>query len=221
MLNIDPIATIIFILVCDRLVYPFLRKIGIHFRPITRIAWGFYIAALSMAYAAFVQRLIYSAPPCYDAPLVCDASNGGKLPNQVNVAIQTPAYILIALSEIFASITGLEYAYTKAPTSMKSFIMSIFLLQTAFGSALGIALAPAAKDPNLVWMYSGLAFVTFVVGVIFWFTFRGLNKTEESMNALDASGEKAVKATEMSSEVGGLRAGDTGNSPARSISSDL
>ena len=32
--------------------------------------------------------------------------------------------------------------------------MAMFLLQTAFGSALGIALAPTAKDPKLVWMYS-------------------------------------------------------------------
>ena len=44
--------------------------------------------------------------------------------------------------------------------------MAMFLLQTAFGSALGIALAPTAKDPKLVWMYSkSLApFPAFVTG---------------------------------------------------------
>lgn len=111
------------------------------------------LAALSMAYAAITQHLIYAAGPCYDAPLACPAADE-TIPNRIHVAVQTPAYFLIALSEIFASITGLEYAFTKAPPSMKSFVMSIFLLQTAFGNALGIALAPTATDPKLVWMYS-------------------------------------------------------------------
>ena len=137
----------------DHIVYPGLRKIGIPFRPITRITLGFVFAALAMAYAAIVQHLIYSAGPCYEAPLNCPAANETE-PNHVHVAVQAPSYLFVAFSEIFASITGLEYAFTKAPPSMKSFVMSIFLLQTAFGSALGIALAPTATDPKILWMYS-------------------------------------------------------------------
>ena len=157
MQNIDALTIIIFIPIIDRLIYPFLRKIGIPFRPITRITFGFIFAALSMAYAAITQHLIYTSAPCYSFPLACPASpKDSPQPNKIHVAVQTPAYFLIALSEIFASVTGLEYAFTKAPPSMKSFVMSIFQLQTAFGSALGIALSPTATDPKLVWMYSTL-----------------------------------------------------------------
>jgi dipeptide/tripeptide permease len=39
--------------------------------------------------------------------------------------------VLIAFSENFASITGLEYAFTKAPTNMRSLVMSMFLFTSA------------------------------------------------------------------------------------------
>lgn len=185
MQNIDPIAVIIFIPILERLGYPALRKYGIPFKPITRITFGFFFAAVAMAYAAIVQHLIYQTGPCYDSPLNCEASEGGSIPNNIHVAVQTPAYFFIALSEIFASITGLEYAYTKAPANMKSFIMSMFLLTNAGGSALGIAVSSTAVDPKLIWMYTGLACSTFVAGIIFWFVFRGYNKVEDELNAME------------------------------------
>ena len=189
MQNINPLAVIFLIPVFDRFFYPSFRKIGIPFRPITRITWGFVFGALGMAYAAFVQHLIYSSPPCYSAPLTCNSSH---LPNQVHVGVQTPAYLLLAVSDIFAGITGLEYAYTKAPAPLKSFVMSIFLVQIAFGSALGVLLAPFAKDPKLVWLYVGLCIALGVAAGLFWICFKHLNAAEESMNALENKSQKVV-----------------------------
>ncbi|KAK9479121.1 POT family-domain-containing protein [Lipomyces japonicus] len=185
MQNINPITIIIFIPVCDLIVYPTLRKIGIPFKPISRIFMGFIFASIAMAYAAIVQHLIYQAGPCYEFPLSCAESANGNVPNDIHVAIQAPAYFFIALSEIFASITGLEYAYTKAPNSMKSFVMSVFLLTNAFGAAIGIVISPTARDPNMVWTYAILAAVTFVVGILFWIKFSKLNEEEDELNAID------------------------------------
>ncbi|KAJ7448504.1 hypothetical protein FB451DRAFT_1187652 [Mycena latifolia] len=42
-----------------------------------------------------------------------------------------PAYLLIALSEILASITGLEYALPKAPVNMQSLVMPLFMFTSA------------------------------------------------------------------------------------------
>lgn len=192
--NLDAITIVIFIPLLDRLVYPFLRRVGIPFRPVTRIAMGFLFAALSMAYAAIVQHLIYTSPPCYTAPLACPASNETE-PNHVHFAVQLPAYVLIGLSEIFASITGLEYAYTKAPPSMKSFVMSMFLLTNAFGSAIGIALSPTAVDPKLVWMYTGISIAALIAGACFWLLFSRYNATEEAMNRLEDNRDKPIPAT--------------------------
>jgi proton-dependent oligopeptide transporter, POT family len=53
--NIDPIALIVFIPIMDLIVYPTLRRMGIHFRPITRIFFGFMFASAAMAYTAGIQ----------------------------------------------------------------------------------------------------------------------------------------------------------------------
>ncbi|KAJ5698086.1 hypothetical protein N7462_000091 [Penicillium macrosclerotiorum] len=187
MQNFDPISIIVFIPVLETLIYPAMRRLKIPFRPITRISLGFVVASLAMMYAAIVQHLIYSAGPCYEHPL-CDASivDGTTTGNRVHIAIQTPAYVFIGLSEIFASVSGLEYAYTKAPPSMKSFVQSMYLLTNAFGSALAEALTPAAYDPAIMWMFVGLACASFLCGIIFWFIFHHLNAQEDDMNALDA-----------------------------------
>lgn len=182
---IDSIALIVFIPICEYFLYPLIRKFT-PLRPITKIFLGFMFGAAAMVWAAVLQHFIYKAGPCYDHPLSCDT------PNRIHVAWQVPAYVLIAFSEIFASITGLEYAYSKAPVTMKSFIMALFLLTNAFGSALGCAISPVVVDPKFVWMYTGLGVACFIAGWLFWFCFKHYNKTEEALNAMDYDSDELM-----------------------------
>lgn len=186
MQNFDPIAIIVFIPILDYIIYPLLRKCNIRFKPISRITFGFWVMALAMMYAAIVQHVIYSSPPCYDHPL-CPASkvNGKLQGNNVHIAIQAPAYMLIGTAEIFASATGYEYAYTKAPPRMKSFVQSLFLLTTAFGSAINEAFTPALYDPAILWVYVGLTCGSFVAGCVVWVLFHKLNDKEDEMNYIE------------------------------------
>lgn len=102
--------------------------------------------------------------------------------------------MLIGISEIFASVTGLEYAYTKAPPNMKSFVQSIYLLTNAFGSAISEGLNPVLVDPKIQWMYVGLAVSSFIAGCLIWILFHHLNEEEEKMNALEKNyGEETPK----------------------------
>ncbi|KAJ6441851.1 MFS peptide transporter Ptr2 [Purpureocillium lavendulum] len=187
MQNFDPISILVFTPLLESVVYPLLRRAGIELRPIARITIGFWFAALCLAYAAIVQHIIYSAGPCYDHPGACPAGMDGDspLPNNVHIAIQVPAYLFIGISEIFISVTGLEYAYTKAPPSMKSFVQSIYLFTNAFGSALSEALVSVAEDPKFLWMYTGVACFAFATGCIFWFLFKHYDQEEEKMYDLD------------------------------------
>ncbi|KAJ8062266.1 hypothetical protein OCU04_008814 [Sclerotinia nivalis] len=191
--NFDPIAIILLVPVMDRFVYPLFRKWHIKFRPISRITFGFIVASLSMMYAAIVQHLIYKAGPCYGKPLDCPAAvlpDGTIQPNDVHFAIQIPAYIFIGVSEIFASVTGLEYAYTKAPVSMKSFVQAMFLLTNAFGFALCQAFIPLVGNPTILWMFVGLACGSFGAGIVFYICYHKLDDQEDELNSLDAKAEE-------------------------------
>jgi Dipeptide/tripeptide permease len=44
------------------------------------------------------------------------------------------AYVVLSAAEVLVSITGLEYAYTQAPKSMKSTMSAIWLLTVAAGN---------------------------------------------------------------------------------------
>ncbi|ABN64941.1 peptide transporter [Scheffersomyces stipitis CBS 6054] len=188
---INSMSIIVFIPICERFVYPFIRRFT-PFKAITKIFFGFMFATGAMVYAAVLQHYIYQAGPCYNFPKAC-APEFKTVPNHIHVAIQAPAYFLIAMSEIFASVTGLEYAYTKAPVSMKSFITSLFLVTNAFGSALGIALSSTSEDPKMVWTYTGLATACFIAGWIFWFCFKHYNYKEDEFNRLEYATEEEYK----------------------------
>ncbi|KAH9965320.1 proton-dependent oligopeptide transport family protein [Russula dissimulans] len=188
--NLDPLALIIFIPICDLFVYPGLRRRGIDFSPIKRITAGFFAGSAAMVWAAVLQHYIYKTNPCGNFVSTCQDADQNPITSSLNVWIQSGSYILIAFSEIFASITGLEYAFTKAPKNMKSLVMAMFLFTSAVSSAIGEALNPLSTDPRLVWNYGTMAVLTGIGGILFWFSFRRLDSED---SALDNLGEGHFK----------------------------
>ncbi|KDR80157.1 hypothetical protein GALMADRAFT_62598 [Galerina marginata CBS 339.88] len=178
--NLDPFALIILIPLCDLFFYPALRRMGINFSALKKITAGFMTGAAAMLWAAVVQHYIYKTNPCGNHASECD----GVSP--LNVWIQSGSYILIAISEVLASITGLEYAFTKAPKNMRSLVMSVFLFMTALSSAIGEAFVSLSGDPLLVWNYGVMGVLAFVTGIIFWWSVSDLDAKEDQLNNLAA-----------------------------------
>ncbi|KAI8992110.1 POT family-domain-containing protein [Mycotypha africana] len=188
MQNIDPLTLIIAIPVFDRVIFPGLRRCGINLGPITRIALGFFFAAVAMGYSAGIQAKVYQTAPYYDHP------DGRQ--NWISAAYQIPSYFFTAISEVFASITGNEYAYKKAPESMKSIVMALFLFTNCIASILGFALVSVAVDPKLTWMYTGIGCASFICSVLIFVLYRKYDKTDVEDDAIgrnDSEREKYQK----------------------------
>ncbi|KAG9288836.1 hypothetical protein G9A89_001160 [Geosiphon pyriformis] len=167
---IHTFALLICVPVLNHLFYPIIRKYGIAFGHVKKIFFGFMFAALGMAYNSIVQWMIYNTGPCYDQTLCI--VDGKNVSNNISVWMQTPGYILGAISGAFACVTGLEYAYQKAPASMKSIVTSLFLLTTGIGAMLGFCVIPLATDPYSTYLYVILAILTFGAGCTMYIFFR-------------------------------------------------
>ncbi|KAI8875216.1 PTR2-domain-containing protein [Backusella circina FSU 941] len=174
--NFDPIALIIFIPIIDLVFYPTLRKYNINFAPQKRITVGFMLAASSMAYAAIIQHFIY-----VDAQFI----SSGKA--NISVFWQVPCYLLLAFSEIFASITPMEYAYTHSPKSMKSFVSALSLWPTCISALISMAISPSAHDPNMVWVYGGVSITAFICGCLYYLIFGHYDKLDEENKEMKLS----------------------------------
>ncbi|PVU86383.1 hypothetical protein BB559_006532 [Furculomyces boomerangus] len=153
----------------DYFLFPFLVKRGIYLGPIKRITIGFVIVCVTFAYVSIIQKKVYNTKPYFDF-------TGPNVPtlaiNDISVWWQVPAYLGIGISEIFASITGLEYAFSQAPNELKSALSALFLFTNAGGSLIGLILSIWSGDPAVLYTFIAQSILLFVVTVIFWFCFK-------------------------------------------------
>ena len=78
---------------------------------------GMFVAAVSFIFVAIFQYVLDTG-------------------NQISVLWQFIPFLVITMAEVMISITGLQFAYTQAPRSMKSTIMSMWLLTVFFGNMI-------------------------------------------------------------------------------------
>lgn len=110
----NPFLVIGFIPLFTFWLYPLIDKF-FKLNNLRKITIGAFICALSFALCAWVEGRIQM----------------GETPT---VMWQLLVYVILTASEIFVSITALEMAYTQAPNSLKSFIMSFYLLSVSLGN---------------------------------------------------------------------------------------
>ncbi len=142
--TLNPLFVMLLIPACQFVIYPILNMF-ISMTPLRKMTLGMFIASSSFAFVALIQKWI-------------DAAEVAGNPNSISVGWQIFPYLLITLAEVMVSITGLEFAYTQAPKSMKSTIMGFWLLAVSFGNVL-VAFLTRFSDYELeqfFWLFAGL-----------------------------------------------------------------
>ena len=116
--GLNPIMVMVLIPFFTFGVYPFFEnKLGIKMTPLKRMGIGMFVAAASFVLVAIFQYIL----------------DGGT---QISVLWQVLPFLIITMAEVMISITGLEFAYTQSPRSMKSTVMSLWLLTVFFGNMI-------------------------------------------------------------------------------------
>eukprot|EP00794_Sanderia_malayensis_P009717 gene9717-10707_t len=72
---------------------------------------------------------------------------------------QLPQYVVLTAGEVMFSVTGLEFAYSQAPASMKSVLQACWLLTVAFGDLIVVILSevkPVKGVEKEMFLYGGL-----------------------------------------------------------------
>ena len=137
MQSVGSILVMIWVPILTYLIYPLCEKLGLRPTPIRRMAVGMVLAGVTYVISGWMQGRI----------------DGGE---KLSLAWQLVPYTVLVAGEVLVSATGLEFAFAEAPKSMRSIIMSFWLLTIAGGHFL-IALftdlnaryikASGAKEP--------------------------------------------------------------------------
>lgn len=114
--NLDPLALIILIPIFDIFLYPFLRKVGINFSPLKRIATGFFTGSMAMVWACVVQAYMY-VPQIF--PL-----NFKMLIQELAIRSLPAATKLLRATPPRQLTSGLKLAHTCSSLSLKSLPVS-------------------------------------------------------------------------------------------------
>lgn len=131
-------------------IYPMVNKTGIQFTSLKKIGTGLFVTAFSFVIIALLQGKI-------DAGL------------HPSVWWQILAYAFLSAGEVMVSITGLEYAYTQSPPSMKSTMTAIWYLTYSVGTFFTTLINVNIANKGMFAYFTGDKYFWLFVAIMFFF----------------------------------------------------
>jgi POT family proton-dependent oligopeptide transporter len=137
---INPFMVLMLVPLFQGVLYPGLVRLGVKVSPLGKMSVGMFLTVLSFVAMAVLQTLI----------------DGGGRPHAL---WQVVPYLFLTAGEVMISVTGLEFAFTQAPRTMKSTIMSFWMLTTAGGNLIAAVVSQWNR-------FHGAAYFAFFAGLM-------------------------------------------------------
>ncbi|KAK3921418.1 Peptide transporter family 1 [Frankliniella fusca] len=119
-------------------------------------------------------------------------------PNVIHIVWMLPQLIVISIAEVMFSVTGLEFAFTQAPVSMKSVLTSAWLLTVAFGNLIVVLITEIrffSSQANEFFLFAGL-----MLGVMVVFIWLAVRYTYVETQTEDGDGRGARAGSQQDSD---------------------
>ncbi len=124
----NPLLVMLLIPVFSYAVYPAIHRI-FPLNELRKISIGMFVTVAAFAISTWIQMQI----------------DTGMTPH---IGWQLLAYVILTCAEVMVSITCLEFSYTQAPKTMKSFVMAFFMLSISAGNLFTSAVNFFIENPD-------------------------------------------------------------------------
>jgi POT family proton-dependent oligopeptide transporter len=128
---LNPALVMLLIPFNNLVLYPAFRRFGFEMTALRRMTAGIAFAAVSWIVVGFMQMVL----------------DGG---HAFSITWQVLPYALLTLGEVLVSATGLEFAYSQAPLSMKSAIMAFWNLSVTIGNLWVLVVNAGVKNDAVI-----------------------------------------------------------------------
>ena len=154
----NPLLIMLLVPLFSYRVYPFLNRFFV-LTALRKMTIGLFITVIAFVITSFIQMQL----------------DTGLVPH---ISFQLLAYGLLTSAEVMVSITCLEFSYTQAPKTMKSFVMAFYFLSVAIGNLFTSAVnffiqnddgSSKLAGANYFLFFTGLMLIT---AVFFWLVSR-------------------------------------------------
>lgn len=146
--SVNAILVLIYIPLFNFVIFPLIKKMNFNFTPYRKIGAGFILTIIAFTVIYYIQMQV----------------DNGLSPS---MGWQLLAYAILAAAEVLIYQTGLEYAYEKSPTNMKSMIMALWLLTISIGNYLVSLINKSIANNGIFKNLEGANYYLFFIVLMF------------------------------------------------------
>lgn len=168
----NPLLILMLVPLFSYVIYPLMQRVC-PLTPLRKIGIGMFLTIAAFSVSALIEQNI---------------QDGGT----PNILWQVAAYAILTAAEVMISITCLEFSYTQAPNSIKSIVMSVYLLSVSLGNFITAGVNAIIQNPDgtsklpgasYYWFFTGMMAVAAVVFVAVAMRYRGQTYSQDSAAA--------------------------------------